>query len=135
MTGFIRGLFGGNKNNDAKEAAPKQPKRQAQAYFLDPDDAQSLGDVEFMRKSFEIKRTFPKVRNNPSFSVTKQVTATSETIGDDSNSSNGASASSNASNGSTPSSPTPQPTSQPRRPSSTDSNMDMFRKMAKDMKR
>ncbi|MGK7919573.1 MAG: hypothetical protein AB4080_06150 [Trichodesmium sp.] len=49
MTGFIRGLFGNQDNNQPKEA-----------FFLDPDSASSLGDVNFMRKSKTVKRSYPK---------------------------------------------------------------------------
>ncbi|MGD1714776.1 hypothetical protein [Dapis sp. BLCC M172] len=48
MTGFIRGLFGGSDN---------QPKED---FFLDQDAASSLGDVDFMRKSKTVKRSYPK---------------------------------------------------------------------------
>ncbi len=49
MTGFIRGLFGGNNDNQPKED-----------FFLDQDAASSLGDVDFMRKSKTVKRSYPK---------------------------------------------------------------------------
>ena len=50
MTGFIRGLFGGNKN-------PDQPK---EAFFLSEDEAKSFGDIDYMRTSKTVKRTFAK---------------------------------------------------------------------------
>ncbi|NES88319.1 MULTISPECIES: hypothetical protein [Okeania] len=53
MSGFIGaffGLFGGNKDDN-------QPK---EAFFLDADSASSLGDVNFMRKSIAVKRSYPK---------------------------------------------------------------------------
>ncbi len=49
MTGFIRGLFGNKDDNQPKEA-----------FFLDADSASSLGDVDFMRKSKTVKRSYPK---------------------------------------------------------------------------
>jgi hypothetical protein len=33
-----------------------------EAFFLDPDEAISLGDVEYMRKAVKTKRTFPKAK-------------------------------------------------------------------------
>ena len=33
-----------------------------EAFFLDPDEAISLGNVEYMRKAVKIKRTFPKAK-------------------------------------------------------------------------
>ncbi|NEP07673.1 MAG: hypothetical protein F6K34_24500, partial [Okeania sp. SIO4D6] len=53
MSGFIGaffGLFGSNKDDN-------QPK---EAFFLDADSASSLGDVNFMRKSIAVKRSYPK---------------------------------------------------------------------------
>ncbi|MEO1592289.1 MAG: hypothetical protein AAFU71_13490 [Cyanobacteria bacterium J06632_22] len=50
MTGFIRGLFGGNNN-------PDQPK---EAFFLSEDDAKTFGDIDYMRTSKTVKRTFAK---------------------------------------------------------------------------
>ncbi|NEP77650.1 MAG: hypothetical protein F6K39_05385 [Okeania sp. SIO3B3] len=53
MSGFIGaffGLFGGKKDDN-------QPK---EAFFLDADSASSLGDVDFMRKSIAVKRSYPK---------------------------------------------------------------------------
>ncbi|MGL5510532.1 MAG: hypothetical protein ACRDB1_13005 [Microcoleaceae cyanobacterium] len=49
MTGFIRGLFGGNKANNNSEA-----------FFLDEDTAKGLGDVEFMRTPKTVKKSYPK---------------------------------------------------------------------------
>jgi len=49
MTGFIRGLFGKKDDNQPTEA-----------FFLDADSASSLGDVDFMRKSKTVKRSYPK---------------------------------------------------------------------------
>ncbi|MCL2927284.1 MAG: hypothetical protein O4861_23125 [Trichodesmium sp. St16_bin4-tuft] len=49
MTGFIKGLFGKKDDNQPKEA-----------FFLDADSASSLGDVNFMRKSKTVKRSYPK---------------------------------------------------------------------------
>ncbi|NJK38351.1 MAG: hypothetical protein HC825_09550 [Oscillatoriales cyanobacterium RM1_1_9] len=48
MTGFIRGLF--KRNSDRPE----------QTYYLDEDNAKTLGDVDYMRRSSTIRRTFPK---------------------------------------------------------------------------
>ncbi|NEO55568.1 MAG: hypothetical protein F6K54_22340 [Okeania sp. SIO3B5] len=53
MSGFIGalfGLFGGNQDDN-------QPKED---FFLDADSASSLGDVDFMRKSIAVKRSYPK---------------------------------------------------------------------------
>ena len=49
MTGFIRGLFGGNK----------QPEDSG-AYFLSEDDAKTFGDIDYMRSNKVVKRTFAR---------------------------------------------------------------------------
>lgn len=50
------GLFGKKESQD--DGGQKKD-----AFFLDYDDAQTLGDVEFMRKTVEVRRTFPKTKN------------------------------------------------------------------------
>ncbi|MEM8614114.1 MAG: hypothetical protein AAGF93_18975 [Cyanobacteria bacterium P01_H01_bin.105] len=50
MAGFF-GLFGG-KNNQAPQSK--------EAYFLSEDDAKSFGDIDFMRKEVVVRRTFAK---------------------------------------------------------------------------
>ena len=51
---FVEQLTGGEGSGDA--ATAEQPKEE---FFLNPDDARSLGDVEYMRAPRTIKRTFP----------------------------------------------------------------------------
>ncbi|TAD74198.1 MAG: hypothetical protein EA001_15600 [Oscillatoriales cyanobacterium] len=58
MTGFIRGLFGGSKK---EEAAPQpKPKKETAEFFLDFDTARTFGDIERMRKEVEVHKSFPK---------------------------------------------------------------------------
>ncbi|MEM9535906.1 MAG: phycobilisome rod-core linker polypeptide [Cyanobacteria bacterium P01_A01_bin.3] len=52
---FVEQLTGGDSGGDASVTA-EQPKEE---FFLNPDDARSLGDVEYMRTPRTIKRTFP----------------------------------------------------------------------------
>lgn len=85
VVGFIKGLFGNQnaqKQDSQKQAeesatqsstpAPRQsPPRQAAprqkevAFFLDADDASTLGNVEYMRSIKSVRRTFPKTLSNP----------------------------------------------------------------------
>jgi len=44
--------------------APK-PKKQEEAFFLDADASTSLGNVDFMRRSNTIRRTFPGSADSP----------------------------------------------------------------------
>jgi hypothetical protein len=72
VTGFIRGIFRSKPKADtepqeAKPAKPqpqpkakRQPKAKAEAYYLDADDAKTYGDIDFMRKATQTRRTFPK---------------------------------------------------------------------------
>ncbi|MEL7038639.1 MAG: hypothetical protein AAFO04_23950 [Cyanobacteria bacterium J06592_8] len=131
MAGLF-GLFGG-KSNDGK----------SEAFYLDSDQAQTMGDVEFMRKKQRIRKTFPKMMGGqPSNMPETIVEATS--MERSQSFSNGSSTPSPApsstpsfSNSSTssfskPSFPTPTQSTERRRP---DSNLDEFRKMAKDMRK
>ena len=121
MAGFF-GLFGKKKD---------EPKG---AFFLDPDESKSYGDIEYMRASKTIRRTFVKTVGNPEGGESiKQVSAnkavkrdaneakriTPKTINNSSSSSVG-----NSNN------------SESARPQlKTDSNMDMFRNMAKKIRK
>ena len=46
-------------------------------FFLSPDDAQTMGDINYMRKSVRVRRTFPKtLKNKDGFAIEKEVSAT-----------------------------------------------------------
>ncbi|MGB3309390.1 MAG: hypothetical protein WBG32_14235 [Nodosilinea sp.] len=73
MTGFIRGLFGGKAKNPGeadrpvrRQSAPQQPtiKKVEGAYFLNEDDAKSYGNIEYMRSSKTVRRTYAKKRGD-----------------------------------------------------------------------
>jgi hypothetical protein len=46
-------------------AAKPQPKKAVEAVYLDPDEATSMGNVDFMRRSNTIRRTFPGSASSP----------------------------------------------------------------------
>jgi hypothetical protein len=90
MTGFIRGFFGRKDRDDAAEQSAKkaeQPKkveqpakrvvrdRPSNAVFLEADDARGLGNVEYMRTSKTIRRTFPKTLNGEEREVIQKISA------------------------------------------------------------
>jgi hypothetical protein len=154
MTGFIRGLFGGNKSGQ-----PEQPKG---AYFLDDDSAKSMGDVEYMRSIKATRRTFPVTVDQPDhIEIIQSVSAVDKSVNDSrktggyvapkatakaptANSSNGSAASFSSGSASSFASAQPQatePTAEPRVESSTrrksdgGGGMDMFRSMAKDIRK
>ncbi len=112
MTGFIRGLFGGKREDAGKPVGD---------YYLDADSAKTLGDVEYMRKRKKVRRTFPtgaEVVEEVS-SIDKQE-LTEELA---------------------PKSFTSELAPEPKKPSpstgteASSVNMDIFRKMAKDINR
>jgi len=58
MTGFIKGLFGRKKQENSPES--EQVSRKQGSYYLEPDDAKTFGDIDYMRSSKTVKRTFAK---------------------------------------------------------------------------
>jgi hypothetical protein len=65
------GLFDrllGSRSNGVKisgQSEPAKAKKAEDAFFLEPDAAISLGDVNFMRRSNTIRRTFPGNADSP----------------------------------------------------------------------
>jgi hypothetical protein len=116
VAGFF-GLFGGNKN-------------QGSEYFLEPDDAKTMGDIEYMRTPKAVRKSFPKAKLGEDNEVVNSHSATeSSTFAEGV--------------GYIPTSaPKPQPTSESSFSSSasserrrTDTGMDMFRSMAKNIRK
>ena len=62
--GLIDRLLGGNKSVSVTGAA-KPAKKPEEAFFLDADASSSMGNVEFMRRSNTIRRTFPGTADSP----------------------------------------------------------------------
>ena len=70
MTGFIRGLFSKLKPDEASKPDPierpkkekvDRPKKEEKAYFLETPEAQTFGNLEYMQTSKKTRRTFPKM--------------------------------------------------------------------------
>ncbi|MCP9774535.1 hypothetical protein [Cyanobium sp. WAJ14-Wanaka] len=57
---FLKGGAGTSSNNNT----PK-PKKEVETFFLDADSSGSMGNVDFMRRSNTIRRTFPGTVDNP----------------------------------------------------------------------
>ncbi|MEB3173788.1 MAG: hypothetical protein VKN60_01145 [Cyanobacteriota bacterium] len=129
MAGLF-GLFGGRTKYVDETDSPAERTEKKEAFFLDPDAAQSLGDAEFMRKPITIKRSFPKTLKGEGAEVVQQVSSLEKRKLKE----NGQP---EATNVSLPA-PTPEsaaiegPKTQRR---SGDSNLDSFRKMARDLKK
>jgi hypothetical protein len=128
MAGFF-GLFGNKaKYVDEIAAADGQSTQKGEAFFLDSDDAKSFGNVEFMRKAKVIKRTFPKTLTSQGGESIQQISSIEKAkmMG------NGSAPVAPTANGKTPTTQATQ--AQPERRSS-DSSMDMFRQMARELKK
>ena len=100
-------------------------------FFLSPDDAKTLGDINYMRKSVRVRHTFPKNLKNPNgFEVVKDVSSSEDKFVskfNDNRSTNSFSPS--ASNNQNTFSP--QPAKSISKSSTQSTNMDMFRNMAR----
>ena len=65
------GLFDrllGSRSDGVKisgQSEPAKAKKAEDAFFLDPDASTSMGDVNFMRRSNTIRRTFPGTADSP----------------------------------------------------------------------
>ncbi|MEM6433145.1 MAG: hypothetical protein AAF773_04685 [Cyanobacteria bacterium P01_D01_bin.115] len=129
MTGFIRGLFG-RKNQQTRAAQPKQTG----AFFLNEDDAKTFGDIDYMRSNKVVKRTFARKRGAEEMESVRQISAMEMSELDEKGivSQPKKAASSSSSLQSTPQA---SKSESPRRSTNTDTSMDMFRNMAKDIKK
>lgn len=127
MTGFIRGLFGGKK--EKQQPAPKAPKNE-RAFYLSDDDAQTFGDIDYMRTSKTVKRTFAKKKGmSEEMESVRQISAMQKMDLDESG--RPKSTSTQTSSGS-PEAASEKPKVERRQ---ADSNLDMFRNMARDIKK
>lgn len=122
MAGLF-GLFGKKNNAEAPPSASNGAK--PGAYFLDADDAKTMGNIEYMRSKKVIKHKFPKTAGNGGeFEVEYEVSS------DNMKSGNGLQGSTEPT--STSSEATPKPTNERR---TADSSMDLFRNMARDIRK
>lgn len=133
MVGFIKRLFSGGSQSGG-------------AFYLEPDDAKTLGDIEYMRSERTVKRTFPKMGDDAEggeltlrVSATKAEettdvpqtarTAPAATFQSFRSATTPAAAPTSESSSEGATVPTPPPSS------SSNSSMDMFRNMAKDIRK
>ena len=75
--GLLDRLLGTKSNKPAPDAAKPAAKAQ-EAMFLDADESSSLGNVDFMRRTYEIRRTFPGTVDNPGLKERVDVVASME---------------------------------------------------------
>jgi hypothetical protein len=136
MTGFIRGLF---SRNNKQPRAPKPPK-QTGAYFLTEDEAKTFGDIDYMRSSKVVKRTFAKKKGQTEeMESVRQISAMDKRDVNRNNFSSPLTSEAQSNNASSSSNfEQPKKTEESsfqRRSAKTDTSMDMFRNMAKDIKK
>lgn len=117
MAGLFGWLF--NRNNNQSE----------DNYFLDPDTAKTLGDINYMRKPSTVRRTFAKTKTGGGGEVVVQISSLEKQVVEVKQE---AEAKEN-SNNTIPSQFTPQPTD--RRTAKDSNSMDLFRNMAKEIRR
>jgi len=63
--GLFDRLFAPRAGNANSGKSPAQPKKEVKTFFLDADASSSMGNVEFMRRSNTIRRTFPGTADSP----------------------------------------------------------------------
>jgi hypothetical protein len=128
MAGFF-GLFGGKtKYVDEPTPVAEEPDKKEEAFFLEPDQAKTLGNIDYMRQPNKIRHTFPKTLRSEGGAAAWEVSSMEKKRVAETDSS--ASATPEVK----PQTPSPStPASAERR--TADSSMDMFRKMAKEIKK
>ncbi|MEO0826490.1 MAG: hypothetical protein AAFW84_23085 [Cyanobacteria bacterium J06635_15] len=121
MAGFF-GLFGGNKGDSEERGA----------YYLNSDDAKTFGDINYMRSAKTVKRTFAKKKGAEELESVRQVSA----MGAAEVQENGLPVmKSTQADQSTPQASTSNFESKTTQRRKADNSMDMFRNMARDIKR
>ena len=78
MIGFIKSLLGSKQQ--AEPAPTQQPEtpvvsQKPAAFFLDADEAQTFGNLEYMRTAKAVKRSFPKTVNNEEIKTILEISA------------------------------------------------------------
>ncbi len=127
------------------KGAPKDDTATKQAFYLNDDDAKSFGNIEYMRSSKTVRRTFAKKKGQAEhMESVRQISSTAaKNLDTNSNSSGPSQAAATFSSYSTPastadagsSSATSASTPQTARRKPKSSDMDMFRNMAKDIRK
>jgi hypothetical protein len=125
VTGFIKKLFRSKpKDSEASiDAIKPAPTERGNAYYLNSDDAQTFGNLEYMRSSKTVRHTFPKEKFGKDNAQVRVISSSAAT---------------NFSSQPAPltpkaASPAVNPEASTRR--RPDSSMDMFRNMAREIKK
>ncbi|MCG9889627.1 MAG: hypothetical protein MH252_00955 [Thermosynechococcaceae cyanobacterium MS004] len=97
----------------------------AESFFLDPDEAKSMGDIDYMRTAKKVKKTFPATTAwGSAFEEEVEISATTKM---------GGARQPDPQLDTFQPSETPQPEASVRRKAASD--LDLFRNMAKDIRK
>lgn len=128
MTGFIRGLFSPKPKKDADQNA--ETKKDSGEFFLDADTAKTYGDIDYMRTAKAVRKSYPKTLSNNDLEGVEVISSMEKLSSDQS-----AFMSETKSEVAKPEPSSKTESKQQSSKASTDTNLDMFRKMAKDIKK
>jgi hypothetical protein len=135
MAGFF-GLFSGKKNKYVDEPdTNKTQNSEKKAFFLSDDEAKTYGDIDFMRQSKKVRRTFPKTLGSKGkgAELVQEISSVDKVKLNANQTSLTKNSTSSAAQ--SESQPIPNQPATPRRSASSDNSLDMFRKMAKELKK
>lgn len=121
------------------KSTPKDDSKGKQAYYLNDDDSKSFGDIDYMRSSKMVRRTFAKKKGQEKiFESVRQISSDKAGVVD----SNAGlfspltqAAVSNIENAGSPGFNSSVPKSARPRRTAKSGDMDMFRNMAKDIRK
>jgi hypothetical protein len=106
-----------------------------QDFFLNSDDAQTLGNINYMRKSVRVRHTFPKNLKNPNgFEIIKEISSSQgKLVGNLLENISQTISSQLTPTNDTNNNPSPEPVQNFPKPRMANTNMDMFRNMARSL--
>ncbi len=130
--GGLGGFFASRKSKTNVEPTREparyvEPKEDANSFFLDTDSAKTFGDIDYMRTSKGVRKTFPKTLGAQEGAEVFESTSSMGKMGGVADSRANAAKSSET--------PEIKPSTEGSDRRSRDTSMDMFRNMAKDIKR
>lgn len=103
-------------------------------FFLSPDDAQTLGNINYMKRSVRVRHTFPKTLKNPNgFAVEKEVSSSDGRFIDSLNSGFNTTSVTPTNFQATSNNPSSEPIKTINQARSQSTSMDMFRNMARNI--
>jgi hypothetical protein len=82
VTGLIKKLFGSKSQPDKTASEPAPPPvvpvqtNNGRAFYLESDDAKTLGDLNYMRSSRSVRKTFPKAKFGADNELVRTISAT-----------------------------------------------------------